>query len=304
MANRQIGFVGLGAMGGGMVTSLLRNGFPVKVYDLYPQARAKYVAMGATEALSPREAAEGVAVVCSSLPMPADVESAALGPNGIIEGIKAGAVYIDLSSIDPGTTKKVGEALAAKGAKMIDSPVGPGPDAAAAGQLTLMLGGDPAVIETCQDVLKSLGARQFYCGPLGSGVATKMINNLVSTTINALNAEAMVLGQKMGLDLDVLTSVMGTTAADSRHLHMTTRELQLNRNFKPRFRLALAHKDIGIAVKYAMQVGVPLPIGNASHLIHSVAMGQGLANEDQAAVIKAIEQVAGVEARYKEGGEK
>jgi 4-hydroxybutyrate dehydrogenase / sulfolactaldehyde 3-reductase len=299
-----VGFVGLGAMGGGMVTSLLRNGFPVKVYDLFPQARARFVAMGATEALSPREAAEGADVVCSSLPMPADVESAALGPNGIVEGIKAGAVYIDLSSIDPGTTKKVGAALAAKGASMIDSPVGPGPDAAAAGELSLMLGGDPAVIEKYQDVLKAMGARQFYCGPLGSGVATKMINNLVSTTICALNCEAMVLAQKMGLDLDVLTSVMATTAADSRHLHINTRDHVLKRDFAPRFRLALAHKDIGLAVKYAMQLGVPLPIGNASHLIQSIAMGQGLGNEDQGAVIKSIEQVAGIEARFKEGGEK
>ncbi|MHB1133914.1 MAG: NAD(P)-dependent oxidoreductase [Chloroflexota bacterium] len=301
MAKRQIGFVGLGAMGGGMVTSLLRNGFPVKVFDMRPEARARFVAMGCTEAKSPREAAEGVEVVCSSLPMPADVESAALGENGILEGIGQGSVYIDLSSIDPGTTKKVGEALAQKGARMIDSPVGPGPDAAAAGQLTLMLGGDQGLIAECQDVLQALGARQYYCGPLGSGVATKMINNLVSTTICALNAEAMVLAQKMGLDLETLTNVMSTTAADSRHLHINTCDHVLKRDFAPRFRLALAHKDIGLAVKYAMQVGVPLPIGNASHLIQSIAMGQGLGEEDQGAVIKSIEQVAGVEARFKEG---
>ena len=301
MSKRQVGFIGLGAMGSGMVQSLLRNGFPVKAFDVRPEARAKVVALGATEAKSPREAAEGVEVVMSSLPMPAHVEEVVFGKDGLLESIQPGAVYIDLSSIDPATTRKVGEALAAKGARMIDSPVGPGPDAAAAGQLTLMLGGDPAVIEECQDVLKAVGARQFHCGPLGSGVATKMINNLVSTTINALNAEAMVLGQKLGLDLDVLTSVMATTAADSRHLRITTRELTLNRRFAPRFRLALAHKDLGIAVRTAMQLGVPLPIGNASHLIHSIAIGDGLGEEDQAAVIKSIEKVAGVEARYRSG---
>lgn len=288
-------------MGSGMVTSLLRNGFPVKAFDVRPEARAKAVALGATEAKSPCDAAEGVQVVMSSLPMPAHVEEVVFGKDGLLESIQPGAVYIDLSSIDPATTRKAGEALAAKGARMLDVPVGPGPDAAAAGQLTLMVGGDPAVVEECQDVLKALGARQFYCGPLGSGVATKMINNLVSTTINALNAEAMVLATKVGLDLDVLTQVMSTTAADSRHLSISTRKWVLKRNFAPRFRLALAHKDLGIAVKTAMQLGVPLPIGNASHLIHSIAMGQGLADEDQGAVIKAIEKVAGVEASFKPG---
>jgi 4-hydroxybutyrate dehydrogenase / sulfolactaldehyde 3-reductase len=228
--------------------------------------------------------------------MPAHVEEVVFGKDGLLEGIQPGAVYIDLSSIDPATTRKAGEALAAKGAQMIDSPVGPGPDAAAAGQLTLMLGGDPAVIEACQDVLKAVGARQYYCGPLGCGVATKMINNLVSTSIAALNAEAMVLGAKVGLDLKVLADVMGTTAADSRHLHLTTPRV-LKGEFSANFRLALAHKDVGIAVRTAQQLGVPLPIGSASHLIHSMAMGDGLGDEDQGALIKSLEKVAGVQAR-------
>jgi 4-hydroxybutyrate dehydrogenase/sulfolactaldehyde 3-reductase len=255
------------------------------------------VKLGAVEARSAREAATGADIVLSSLPVPADVEAVVLGPDGILPAMRSGSVYIDLSSIDPQTTRKVGAALAERGVRMIDSPVGPGPDAAERGELTLMLGGERSVIEECQDVLRAIGSRQFYCGPLGCGVTTKVVNNLVSCSINALNGEALVLGQKAGLDLDVLIEVMSTTAADNRHLHVTGHDRILAGNFEPNFRLALAHKDLGLAIRYALQLGVPLPIANAAHLVHSLGMGAGLGEEGQAACVKVIEQVAGVQAR-------
>ena len=297
MSNRKLGFIGLGAMGSGMVKSLRRAGFAVTVYDMRAEARAAAVKLGAVEARSAREAATGADIVLSSLPVPADVEAVVLGPDGILPAMRSGSVYIDLSSIDPQTTRKVGAALAERGVRMIDSPVGPGPDAAERGELTLMLGGERSVIEECQDVLRAIGSRQFYCGPLGCGVTTKVVNNLVSCSINALNGEALVLGQKAGLDLDVLIEVMSTTAADNRHLHVTGHDRILAGNFEPNFRLALAHKDLGLAIRYALQLGVPLPIANAAHLVHSLGMGACLGEEGQAACVKVIEQVAGVQAR-------
>jgi 4-hydroxybutyrate dehydrogenase/sulfolactaldehyde 3-reductase len=297
VSNRKLGFIGLGAMGSGMVKSLRRAGFAVTVYDMRAEARAAAVKLGAVEARSAREAATGADIVLSSLPVPADVEAVVLGPDGILPAMRSGSVYIDLSSIDPQTTRKVGAALAERGVRMIDSPVGPGPDAAERGELTLMLGGERSVIEECQDVLRAIGSRQFYCGPLGCGVTTKVVNNLVSCSINALNGEALVLGQKAGLDLDVLIEVMSTTAADNRHLHVTGHDRILAGNFEPNFRLALAHKDLGLAIRYALQLGVPLPIANAAHLVHSLGMGAGLGEEGQAACVKVIEQVAGVQAR-------
>ena len=297
MSNRKLGFIGLGAMGSGMVKSLRRAGFAVTVYDMRAEARAAAVKLGAVEVRSAREAATGADIVLSSLPVPADVEAVVLGPDGILPAMRSGSVYIDLSSIDPQTTRKVGAALAERGVRMIDSPVGPGPDAAERGELTLMLGGERSVIEECQDVLRAIGSRQFYCGPLGCGVTTKVVNNLVSCSINALNGEALVLGQKAGLDLDVLIEVMSTTAADNRHLHVTGHDRILAGNFEPNFRLALAHKDLGLAIRYALQLGVPLPIANAAHLVHSLGMGAGLGEEGQAACVKVIEQVAGVQAR-------
>jgi 4-hydroxybutyrate dehydrogenase/sulfolactaldehyde 3-reductase len=297
MPERQLGFIGLGHMGGGMVKSLLRARFPVVAYDLMTQLTQSAVKVGASAGRSPAEVAARSEVVLSSLPDPAAVEQAVLGQDGVIEGIRPGQVYIDLSTIDPGTSRKVGAALAEKGAKMLDVPVGKGPPAAAAGDLTLMIGGDRAVVEEVQDVLAALGSAQFYCGPLGSGAATKLINNLVSCSMLALDAEAMVLAAKAGVDPDVVCQVMMTTAADNWHLRNTIRPLSLERNFAPRFKLALAAKDVALALKMGLDFRVPLALGQASHLVHSTAMGQGLADEDQGACIKAVEHPAGVEAR-------
>jgi 3-hydroxyisobutyrate dehydrogenase-like beta-hydroxyacid dehydrogenase len=229
---RRLGFLGLGQMGSGMVRSLLRAGFPVVVYDLRSQLVQAAVKDGAEAGSSPADVAARCDVVLSSLPDPAAVLDAALGAQGLIEGIRPEQVYIDLSSIDPATTREVGSALAAKGAAMLDVPVGKGPAQAAAGDLTLMVGGDPAVVEGCQEILAALGSTQFYCGPLGSGAAVKLINNLVSCSMVALNAEAVALAAKAGVDPDIACNVMKSTAADNWHLRNTTQPLSPGWQFR------------------------------------------------------------------------
>jgi 3-hydroxyisobutyrate dehydrogenase-like beta-hydroxyacid dehydrogenase len=224
-------------MGSGMARSLLRAGFAVTVFDLRAEARTEAVQHGAGEARTPREAAAAADVACTSLPD----QAAVLGADRLLEGLRPGSTYIDLSTIDPVTVRKVGAALAARGARMLDVPVGKGPAAAGAGDLTLMIGGDPAVVEACQDVLRALGSTLFYCGRLGSGATVKLINNLVSCSVVALDAEAMVLGARADVDLDVLVEVLKTTAADNWHLRNTIAPMVLAGAFAPRFRLALAH---------------------------------------------------------------
>ncbi|MGH7322544.1 MAG: NAD-binding protein [Candidatus Rokuibacteriota bacterium] len=145
--------------------------------------------------------------------------------------------------------------------------------------------------------MQALGSTQFYCGPLGSGVTVKLINNLVSCSAMALNAEAAVLGAKAGIDLGVLVNVMKNTAADNWHLRKSVEDRVLEGNFAARFRLALAHKDLGLALGLGLQLGVPLPVASAAHLVHALALGEGLGDEDQSACIKPIEQTAGVRAR-------
>ncbi len=299
MVEGPIGFIGLGNMGSGMATSLMRGGHDVVVYDLRSQFIESKVKEGAKPASSCADLAARCRVVMSSLPDPAAVEAATLGEAGTIEQVKPGDVYIDLSTIDPGTSLKVHAALAAKGVRMLDCPVGKGPAQAAAGDLALMVGGDADLLEEMRPVLSTVGSDIFHCGPAGAGAATKCINNLVSCSLLALNSEAVVLGAKAGVDIQTLCEVMASTAADSRHLRTTIMPRTLEGVFEPRFKLALAHKDLGLACKMALDLKVPTPLGSAARVVHDMAMGLGLGEEDQGSCIKPIEKAAGIEARRK-----
>ena len=218
MVKRKLGYVGLGMMGGGMASHLVASGYDVAVHDLRDEAVQVLQEKGATGVNTPRAVAEQSEVVISSLPTPQIVEQVALGSDGIVSGLSAGQVYIDMSSIDPDTTRRVGRAIAEKGGHMLDVPVGKGPADAARGGLTLMIGGDADVVASVQDVLDTLGDEQFYCGELGMGVTTKLVNNLVSCSIATLLGEAFAMGAAAGLDVDVLWDVMSNTAANSSHL--------------------------------------------------------------------------------------
>jgi 4-hydroxybutyrate dehydrogenase/sulfolactaldehyde 3-reductase len=296
-AKRSIGYIGLGMMGGGMATHLVNAGYPVTVYDPRDEAVEAVLEFGAERGASPADVAARSEVVVSSLPNPAIVEAVVLGEDGIIHGAKSGTVYIDMSSIEPNTTRRVGAALKARGVEMLDVPVGKGPPAAAKGDLTLMVGGDPGVVERVADVLDTLGSQRFYCGPLGAGVTTKLVNNLVSTAICALTGEGMAIGAAAGLDPDVLFAVMANTAANSNHLRNVIANRVLTGDFSPNFKLSLAHKDLGLATALAASLGVPSLMGAAAYQLHALAMGAGLGDEDQSATIKVLEACTGTPAR-------
>lgn len=294
---RPLGYIGLGLMGGGMATHLVKQGYPVTVFDLRPDAIEAVMEFGAERGESPKAVAAASEVVITSLPNPAIVERAALGPDGIVEGIRPGTVYIDMSTIEPNTTRKVAAEIEKRGALMLDVPVGKGPSAAASGDLTLMVGGDPAVVESVADVLDALGSNRFYCGPIGMGITTKLVNNLVSCAINALVGEAMAIGAKAGLDPEVMYDVMSNTAADNWHLRGSFPSRVFAGDFTANFKLHLAHKDLGLATAMASTLGVPSLMGLAAHQLHTLAMGAGLADEDQTACIKVLEACTGVPVR-------
>ncbi len=297
---RHVGYIGLGLMGGAMARHLLDERFPLTVYDLRPEAMEELAEFGAERADSPRAVAAAADLVITSLPNPADVEAVALGPDGIVHGIRPGQVYIEMSTIDLGTTRKVGAEIERRGAKMLDVPVGKAPAAATRGELTLMIGGDPEVVASCEDVLSALGTDRFYCGPLGSGVTVKLVNNLVSCAMNALVGEAVAIGAAAGLSPEVMFSVMSSTAADNWHLRNSVQTKVFPGDFSPRFKLRLAHKDLALATALAQTVGAPALMGAAAHQLHTLAMGADLGDEDQTACIKVIEACTGVPARAAE----
>jgi 4-hydroxybutyrate dehydrogenase/sulfolactaldehyde 3-reductase len=294
---KNIGFVGLGTMGGPMARNVLKKGFPVKGFDLNPAALQKHEEAGGTTAGSPREAAEGVDILITMLPDGPDVERAILGEDGAIHGLKPGAVVIDMSTIDPAYTRKIGKALAERGVAMVDSPVGKTADHAIAGTLTLIVGGDPKVVDEVRPVLDCMGTDYFYCGELGMGEAMKLANNFLANTILSATSEALVMGIKAGLSLETMMSVMKTTMAWNNQLGISLPKKALADDFSLGFMVRLAEKDHRLAVEMAKSLGVETPVGAAAFDVLKQASTNGLAGLDVSAVLRLREEQAGVKVR-------
>lgn len=297
----EIGFVGLGTMGGPMARNILRGGHAVRGFDMNPAAVAAHVEAGGTAAASPRQAAEGADVVITMLPDGPDVERAAMGDSGVLAGLKRGAVYIDMSTIDPAVTRRVGEAVAARGALMVDSPVGKTADHAVAGTLTLMVGGEPEVIAKVRPILDLMGRDFFHCGPLGMGEAMKLTNNFLAATLMAASVEALVTGTKAGLSLDLMMDVMRTTMAWNNQLGVSLPKKALAGDFSLGFMVKLAQKDQRLAVGMAEALGSRTPVGRAALDSLAEAAATGLAELDVSALMKLREEQAGVVVRKQAG---
>lgn len=292
-----IGFVGLGTMGAPMARNLLKAGHRLMVYDLNERAMAQLVEAGASAAASPKEAAAGSEVVITMLPDAPDVESAVLGPDGIADGLASGSLYIDMSTIDPRTTQKIGAVLKQQGVEMLDSPVGKTVEHAIAGTSTLMIGGDAAVLERARPVLSAMGQDLIHCGGLGMGQAMKLTNNLLASALITASSEALVCGAKAGLSLDTMLSVLRTTMAWNQQLAVAMHNRALKGDFAPGFMVKLAHKDCRLALAMNQALGVKTPVGAATLAALQEAANAGLSEKDVGAVLKLREEQAGVQVR-------
>jgi 4-hydroxybutyrate dehydrogenase/sulfolactaldehyde 3-reductase len=294
-----IGFVGLGTMGGPMARNILRRGYAVKGFDLSRAAIDAHVAAGGTAAASLRDLAEGSDVVITMLPDGPDVEKAVLSEDGLAQAMRRGSVLIDMSTIDPTVTHRIGAALSKRGVDMIDSPVGKTADHAVAGTLTLMVGGDPAAVERVRPILDCMGRDFFYCGELGMGEALKLTNNFLAATILSATSEALVMGVKAGLSLELMTDVMKTTMAWNNQLAIALPKKGLSGDFSPGFMVRLGEKDQRLALTMARALGVETPVGAAAYATLSQAASTGLADLDVTAVLRLREGEAGVTVRAK-----
>jgi len=281
-------------MGAPMARNILAAGHELIVFDLSDKSVAALKSAGARAAGSPREVAEGSDFVITMLPDSPDVERVASGPEGIVAGLGPGKVYIDMSTIDPETTRRIGVLVAATGADMIDSPVGKTADAAVAGKLTLMVGGPAQVVERCRPLLACMGSDFFHCGDLGAGQTMKLLNNLLAQAVGAASTETLVAGVKAGLTLETMMSVLRTTMAWSNQLAISMPKKSLAGNFTPGFMLKLAHKDCRLALQMIDALGVSAPVGHATLACLSEGISHGLHDMDVGAMLKLREEQAGV----------
>jgi 4-hydroxybutyrate dehydrogenase/sulfolactaldehyde 3-reductase len=293
----KIGFLGIGTMGGPMARNILKKGYAVKAYDLNPAAIEAHVAAGGTSATSLAELGAACDIVITMLPDGPDVEKAVLGEGGLAHSMRPGSVLIDMSTIDPAVSRRVGAALAGKDIGMVDSPVGKTQDHAIAGTLTLMVGGPGELVERVRPVLMCMGSDLFHCGDLGMGEALKLTNNFLAATILSATTEALVMGAKAGLTLELMTSVMKTTMAWNNQFAIALPKKGLSGDFSPGFMVKLGQKDQRLAVGMAKALGVDTPVGQAAFDVLSQALNSGFADLDVTSVLRFREEQAGVTVR-------
>ena len=293
----KVGFIGLGVMGGPMAANVLKGGHELTVYDLNPAAVAQLTALGARAAASPRELGQASEVVITMLPEPQHVEGAILGENGAAAGMAAGGTVIDMSTIDPTTSQRIGQALKARGIAMVDSPVGKTSEHAVTGTLTLMIGGEAADIERVRPVLACMGNQFFICGGQGMGHAMKMTNNLLATTIMCANTEALAIGAKCGLTLETMVEVMKTTMGWNQQLAVALPKKAFLGDDSPGFMVKLAAKDVRLAVAAARQQGFEPMVGAGALATLDRAAQLGRADRDTAALLFLREEQLGIRVR-------
>lgn len=293
---KRVGFVGLGVMGRPMALNLLKAGHQLTVFDIETRAVEALVRAGARAGRTAREAAQDQEVVVSMLPASRHVEAAYLGPDGVVAGLAPNTVVIDMSTIDPGTSRRVAGEVSRKGAQMLDAPVSGSSTGAAEGTLTIMVGGDAEVLRSQRDVLLAMGHNVIHCGASGIGAAVKLCNNLVAGASMVAVAEAFALGQRLGADPRILFDVMSKSSANCWALQTRPPVAGLvpsapsSQDFAPGFMVDLMHKDLGLVLAAASELRLPLAVAAAAQQLYALASQGGHGRSDFSAVFKVMEK--------------
>ncbi|MGA2111092.1 MAG: 2-hydroxy-3-oxopropionate reductase [Anaerolineales bacterium] len=282
-----IGFIGLGIMGLPMAKNLLKAGYGVVGYDLAEERLSQLLAQGALSAASPRDVSARAQVVITMLPDSPDVEKVYLDDNGVLAGAKAGTLLIDMSTISPVTAVKVANEAGKRGCPMLDAPVSGGETGAIHSTLSIMVGGPVEIFKRGEPFLKVLG-KPVLCGPSGAGQTVKACNQ-IQVALNLIGmAEALVLGQKAGVDPAIVLSVLSAGYAQTRVMDVRGPRV-IRRDFTPGFRSRLHFKDLNIVRETARAFGCSLPASALAHELFSSMQAHGWGDLDHSAVIKVIE---------------
>jgi 2-hydroxy-3-oxopropionate reductase len=286
-----LGFIGLGIMGRPMAKNLLKAGYALVVYSRSRGPVDELTTAGARAASSPKAVAEQVDILITMLPSSPDVELVALGPQGIIAGARPGLIFVDMSTISPIVSQKIGKELAGRGVKMLDAPVSGGERGAIDGALSIMVGGDKPTFDEVMPILQSLGKTITYLGPLGAGGFTKLANQIiVAGNLTALG-EALSLAKKAGLNRELTLKALAGGLAGSRCLEQKTPNY-LSNTYNPGFKIDLHYKDLGLIMESARALGVPLPTTALVQELFAALRARGRGGLDHSAVITLLEDLA------------
>lgn len=280
---QRIALLGLGIMGSGMAHNLLKASFPLTVYNRTRSKADDLAAAGAAVADTPRDAAANADVVISMVADDAASRALWLGDNGALAGAPRDAVLIESSTLTTAWVHELAEQAAARGCQLLDAPVRGSKPQAESGELNFLVGGDGSVLERVRPVLEAMGRRVDHLGPTGSGALMKLVNNLMGGVQIALLAEALLLAERGGLDMDKVVPLLINGAPGSPIVKGKAARI-VARDYQTEFALRWMHKDLSYALEEAMQHTVPMPTVAAAREIYRLAMAHGHADDDFSAV--------------------
>ncbi|PYR28463.1 MAG: 2-hydroxy-3-oxopropionate reductase [Acidobacteria bacterium] len=292
----KIGFVGLGIMGKPMAKNLLKASHSLVVYDIMPTGMEELAAAGADKGSSPKDVASRTDLVITMVPDGPEVEQAVLGSNGVLEGARKGTIVVDMSSISPMVSQKVGAACEAEGVEFLDAPVSGGEPKAIDGTLAIMVGGRKDVFDKVEPILKQMGSTVVLTGKVGAGNVTKLANQIMVACNIAAMGEALVLATKAGLDPEVVFNAVKAGLAGSTVLNVKA-PMVYSRNFKAGFRIRLHQKDLRNALLAAESLKVSLPLTSAVQNMLVSLMNDGKGDLDHSAIVQFIEQMSAIEVK-------
>ena len=287
----QVAFIGLGIMGGPMAGHLLSAGYHLTVHTRTKSRAQELVQRGARWADSPGAAASAADFVFTCVPDTPDVEAVVLGKDGVMSAAREGLIVVDHSTISPAATRKMNEALSARGARLLDAPVSGGDTGAKNATLSIMVGGNENAFERVRPLLGHMGKTITYCGPSGAGQLTKLVNQILVSVTNLAVAEALTFAQASGLDPQKTLSAIGGGAAGSWQLANLGPKM-ISRDFRPGFMIKLQQKDLRLAIEAAREAGLDLPALDLVHQLFDEALRQGRADEGTQALYAVVDRTS------------
>ncbi len=292
----KIGFIGIGTMGGHMAYNLCKAEYEVSVHDLNRDLSKRHLEVGATWADSVKEIAQNNDVIMTSLPGPKEVQDVALRADGILNNMKPGSVWFDLSTNSVTVVRALHAEFAKKGLQMLDAPVSGGPKGAQSGKMALLVGGDRATFDKYRKVLEAIGDQIFYIGGSGDGTVAKLVHNCAGYAVQLAISELMTMGVKAGVDPVALWAAIRQCAMGRvRTFDRMGNQFMQHKFEPPDFALKLAHKDVTLATELAREIGVPMKIANITHAEMTEAMNRGWGHLDSRSFLMLQKERAGVE---------
>lgn len=290
---RNLGWIGIGKMGTPMSTHLLKAGYRLAVYDIVPSAMSALAEQGAAPVDSPAEVADHADIIISMIPDDPALEAVASGPRGIFQSARQGMIYIDMSTVSPATSARIGAAADKRGVQYLRAPVSGSTESAIAAALTILVSGPEDAFDQCRDIFEKLGQKVFHVGPGDQARYLKLLVNMMVGITSAMTAEALVFGERGGIDWDLMIDIINNSVVASPLIGFKMQLLK-KRDFAPAFTAAQMSKDFDLALDTGRNLDIPMPLTALVRQLFGAMKATGKGELDYFGLLAQMEEMAGI----------